>query len=249
MGAIVNGLALHGGIVRPSARPSSCSPTTCVRPIRLSALMGLRVVWVFIHDSLASARTGPTHQPVEHLAALRAIPRLTVLRPADAAETAEAWRVILEELDGPGSSCSRRQNVPVLDRAGALAGAGGLATAPTAADADRRRGDRRPPVRRSRSRWRRATCSPARGSRRASCRCRAGSSSRRRTREYRDDAPARRCRGLDRGGVDVRLGPLGRTLRSASTASARSAPGAEVLEHFGITAAAAAQAVRDVLGA
>jgi transketolase len=88
-----------------------------MRPaIRLSALMGIGVVWVFTHDSVAVGEDGPTHQPVEHLAALRAIPGLTTIRPADATETAEAWRLVLEELPGPVSLVLTRQNVPVLDR-------------------------------------------------------------------------------------------------------------------------------------
>jgi transketolase len=86
-----------------------------MRPaIRLSALMQLPVVWVFTHDSVAIGEDGPTHQPVEHFAALRAIPGLTVIRPADANETAEAWRVALEEAAGPVCLLLSRQDVPVL---------------------------------------------------------------------------------------------------------------------------------------
>ena len=83
--------------------------------IRLSALTGLRVAWVFTHDSVALGEDGPTHQPVEHLAALRAIPGLVVLRPADANETAEAWRVIIEDLEGPAVLVLSRQDLPILD--------------------------------------------------------------------------------------------------------------------------------------
>jgi transketolase len=98
-----------------------------MRPaIRLSALMRLPVVWVFSHDSIGLGEDGPTHQPVEHYATLRAIPGLTVIRPADAAETAEAWRLALEECDGPVCLLLTRQAVPVLDR-GRLAPASGLA--------------------------------------------------------------------------------------------------------------------------
>jgi transketolase len=98
-----------------------------MRPaIRLSALMRLPVVWVFSHDSIGLGEDGPTHQPVEHYAALRAIPGLTVIRPADAAETAEAWRLALEECDGPVCLLLTRQAVPVLDRE-QLAPASGLA--------------------------------------------------------------------------------------------------------------------------
>jgi len=126
MGAAVNGMALHGGIVKPLGA-TFLQFADYMRPaIRLSALMRLPVVWVFSHDSIALGEDGPTHQPIEHLAALRAIPGLTVLRPSDANETAEAWRVAIEEVDGPVVLVLTRQNVPVLDRAG-LAPAGELA--------------------------------------------------------------------------------------------------------------------------
>jgi transketolase len=84
--------------------------------VRLSALMGLPVVWVWTHDSVGLGEDGPTHQPVEHYTALRAIPRLWVIRPADANETSEAWRVALEREDGPVALLLSRQNIPVLDR-------------------------------------------------------------------------------------------------------------------------------------
>src|SRR5205814_649366 len=98
MAAAVNGLALHGGIVKPYGSTFFVF-TDYMRPsIRLSALMELDVLWVLTHDSVAVGEDGPTHQPIEHLAALRAIPGLTVIRPADANETVEAWRVALEEV-------------------------------------------------------------------------------------------------------------------------------------------------------
>jgi transketolase len=126
MAAAVNGLALHGGIVRPYGA-TFLQFADYMRPaIRLSALMGLGTLWVFSHDSLGLGGDGPTLQPVEHLAALRAIPGLTVIRPSDAAETAEAWRFVLEDLGGPACLVLSRQEVPVLDRA-ALAGPEGLA--------------------------------------------------------------------------------------------------------------------------
>jgi transketolase len=81
--------------------------------IRLSALTGLQVAWVYTHDSVALGEDGPTHQPVEHLAALRAIPGLVVLRPGDANETAYAWRAILEDLEGPAVLALSRQDLPV----------------------------------------------------------------------------------------------------------------------------------------
>ncbi len=116
MGAAVNGLALHGGIVRPYGATFLQFADYMRGAIRLSALMRLHVTWVYTHDSVALGEDGPTHQPVEHLAALRAIPGLTVIRPSDATETAEAWRFVVEELDGPGVLVLSRQGLPVLDR-------------------------------------------------------------------------------------------------------------------------------------
>jgi transketolase len=86
-------------------------------PIRLAALMGLHVIYVFTHDSIALGEDGPTHQPVEQLASLRAIPHLTVIRPCDANETAVAWRTALESHAGPVALVLTRQDVPTLDRA------------------------------------------------------------------------------------------------------------------------------------
>jgi len=136
MGAAVNGLALHGGIVKPYGSTFFVF-TDYMRPaIRLSALMELDVVWVLTHDSVAVGEDGPTHQPIEHLASLRAIPGLTVIRPADANETVEAWRVALEEVSGPALLVLTRQDLPVLDRT-RFAGAEGLARgAYVLADAD-----------------------------------------------------------------------------------------------------------------
>jgi transketolase len=115
MAAAVNGLALHGGIVQPYGSTFFVF-TDYMRPaIRLSALMELDVVWVLTHDSVAVGEDGPTHQPIEHLAALRAIPGLTVIRPADANETVEAWRVALEEVSGPALLVLTRQDLPVLE--------------------------------------------------------------------------------------------------------------------------------------
>jgi transketolase len=115
MGAIVNGMALHGGIVKPYGSTFLIFSDYMRPAIRLSALMRLPVVWAFSHDSVGLGEDGPTHQPVEHCAALRAIPGLTMIRPADAAETAEAWRVALEDCDGPVCILLTRQGVPVLD--------------------------------------------------------------------------------------------------------------------------------------
>jgi len=126
MGAIVNGAAAHGGIVKPYGSTFLIFSDYMRPSVRLSALMGLPVLWVWTHDSVALGEDGPTHQPVEHYAALRAIPNLWVIRPADANETAAAWRVALEREDGPVALLLSRQNIPVLDRA-EVAAAGGLA--------------------------------------------------------------------------------------------------------------------------
>ncbi len=115
MGAIMNGLALHGGFIPYGGTFLVFSDY--MRPaIRLAALMGLPVIYVFTHDSIGLGEDGPTHQPVEHLAALRAIPNLTVIRPADAAETFEAWRVALQNTTGPTALILTRQAVPPISR-------------------------------------------------------------------------------------------------------------------------------------
>jgi transketolase len=115
MGSIVNGMALHGGVI-PYAATFLVFSDYMRPPIRLAALMGLRVVFIFTHDSIGLGEDGPTHQPVEHLMALRAIPNLTVIRPSDAAETVEAWRAALTNRQGPTALILSRQNLPVLDR-------------------------------------------------------------------------------------------------------------------------------------
>ncbi len=115
MGAVLNGLALHGGFIPYGA--SFLVFTDYARPaIRLSALMGAQVVWVFTHDSVFLGEDGPTHQPVEHLEALRAIPGLRVIRPADGLETAAAWALALERRDGPTLLALTRQSLPALER-------------------------------------------------------------------------------------------------------------------------------------
>ncbi len=119
MGAILNGMALHGGlrgyggtflVFADYMRPS----------VRLAALTGLPVVYVYTHDSIGLGEDGPTHQPVEHLASLRAIPNLVVIRPADANETAGAWKVALERSGGPTALALSRQRLPVLRPGGAV---------------------------------------------------------------------------------------------------------------------------------
>jgi transketolase len=115
MGSILNGIALHGGLIPYGGTFLVFSDY--MRPaIRLAALMGLKVIYIFTHDSIGLGEDGPTHQPIEQLAGLRAIPNLTVIRPCDANETAEAWRVAVESGKGPVALTLTRQGVPVLDR-------------------------------------------------------------------------------------------------------------------------------------
>jgi transketolase len=116
MGAAVNGMALHGGFIPYGSTFLIFSDY--MRPaVRLSALAGLGSVWVYTHDSIALGEDGPTHQAVEHYMALRAIPGLLFIRPADANETAYAWRVAIENRHRPTVLALTRQNVPTLDRA------------------------------------------------------------------------------------------------------------------------------------
>jgi len=115
MGSIMNGLAAHGGTV-PFGATFLVFSDYMRPPIRLAALMGLHVIYVFTHDSIALGEDGSTHQPVEQLASLRAIPGLVVIRPGDANETAVAWRIALESRDRPVALVLTRQNVPTLDR-------------------------------------------------------------------------------------------------------------------------------------
>ncbi|MEM6944400.1 MAG: transketolase, partial [Pseudomonadota bacterium] len=113
MAAAMNGMALHGGVI-PYGGTFLVFTDYARAAIRLSALMGQRVVYVMTHDSIGLGEDGPTHQPVEHLAALRAMPNLQVIRPADAVETAEAWAVALETKDSPTVLALSRQNLPTL---------------------------------------------------------------------------------------------------------------------------------------
>ncbi|MEN3611166.1 transketolase [Plantactinospora sp. ZYX-F-223] len=121
MGAILNGIALHGG-TRPYGGTFLVFSDYMRPAVRLAALMKLPVVYVWTHDSIGLGEDGPTHQPVEHLTALRAIPGLDVIRPADANETAWAWRRALEHTDRPSALALSRQPLPTLDRT-ELAGA------------------------------------------------------------------------------------------------------------------------------
>jgi transketolase len=115
MGAILNGIALHGG-TRPYGGTFLVFSDYMRPAVRLAALMKLPVTYVWTHDSIGLGEDGPTHQPVEHLWALRAIPGLDIVRPADANETSVAWRTILEHTDRPAGLCLTRQKLPVFDR-------------------------------------------------------------------------------------------------------------------------------------
>jgi transketolase len=125
MTAILNGMALHGGVIPYGGTFLVFSDYS--RPaIRLAAISHIPTILVFTHDSIGLGEDGPTHQPIEHLASLRAIPNLTVIRPADANETAHAWKVALEIRTGPVALVLTRQNIPIFDRAN-MAPASGLA--------------------------------------------------------------------------------------------------------------------------
>ncbi|WP_235834687.1 transketolase [Actinomadura logoneensis] len=126
MGSILNGIALHGG-TRPYGGTFLVFSDYMRPAVRLAALMKLPVTYVWTHDSIGLGEDGPTHQPVEHLWALRAIPGLDVVRPADANETAVAWRTILEHTDRPAGLVLSRQKLPTFDRSGELASAEGTA--------------------------------------------------------------------------------------------------------------------------
>ncbi|MBC7767926.1 MAG: transketolase, partial [Phycisphaerales bacterium] len=113
MAAAMNGIALHGGLI-PYGGTFLVFSDYARPAIRLAALMGVRVIYVMTHDSIGLGEDGPTHQPVEHLAALRAMPNLAVFRPADAVETAEAWAAALSLTRTPSVLCLSRQNLPTL---------------------------------------------------------------------------------------------------------------------------------------
>ena len=115
MGAVVNGMAVHGGVIPYGGTFLVFSDY--MRPaIRLSALSGYPSIWVFTHDSIGLGEDGPTHQPIEQLTALRTIPKLVVIRPADANEVSEAWRLAISRRNGPTALALTRQNLPTLDR-------------------------------------------------------------------------------------------------------------------------------------
>ena len=118
MGAILNGMALHGGVI-PYGGTFLVFSDYMRASVRLAALMGVPAIFIFTHDSIGVGEDGPTHQPVEQVAALRAIPNLTVVRPADSNEVAQAWKTALTNKSGPTALIFSRQNLPVYDRTAA----------------------------------------------------------------------------------------------------------------------------------
>jgi transketolase len=123
MGAIAVGMALHGGII-PYTATFLTFADYMRPPMRLAAMMGVRAIFVFTHDSIGVGEDGPTHQPVEQIMNLRQVPNMTVIRPADANETIEAWRLALTNTSGPTTLVFSRQNLPVLDRSVCSAASG-----------------------------------------------------------------------------------------------------------------------------
>lgn len=115
MGAVASGMALHGGLI-PYTGTFLVFYDYMRPPVRLAAMMGLRVIYIFSHDSVGVGEDGPTHQPIEQLVGLRSVPNLVTIRPADATETVEAWQTALQRRDGPTALVLSRQNLPVLDR-------------------------------------------------------------------------------------------------------------------------------------
>ena len=115
MGSIAVGMALHGGII-PYTATFLPFADYMRPPMRLAALMGVRTIFVFTHDSIGVGEDGPTHQPIEQIMNLRQVPNMTVIRPADANETLEAWKIAISNTSGPTVLVFSRQNLPVLDR-------------------------------------------------------------------------------------------------------------------------------------
>ena len=125
MGSIMNGMALHGGVI-PYGATFLIFSDYMRPPIRLAAIMKIQTIYVYTHDSIGLGEDGPTHQPVEQLSTLRAVPNITLIRPADASETAEAWRAAIKHRHGPVALVLTRQKLGFIDRT-KYAAAGGLA--------------------------------------------------------------------------------------------------------------------------
>ena len=240
MAAAMNGMALHGGII-PYSGTFLVFSDYCRPAIRLAALMGERVIHVMTHDSIGLGEDGPTHQPVEHLAALRAIPNLLVFRPCDTVETLECWQLALEASDSPSVLALTRQNLPQLrkDDVDARISA---PPAPTRSLRRRRQAPRSrcsPPAPKSRSRSRRRSCSTRRAcsTRVVSVPCFelfAGAGRAERARRHRRRAGQGRASrpACARAGTRSSA-PTASS--SACTASAPARPYKDLYKHFGIT--------------
>ena len=246
MAAAMNGMALHGGII-PYSGTFLVFSDYCRPAIRLAALMGQRVIHVMTHDSIGLGEDGPTHQPVEHLAALRAIPNLKVFRPCDAVETVECWQLALEANNGPSVLALTRQNVPQLRQGFDAANRCAHGAYELIAGQRRRRPRYRcsPPALKSRLRSRRKSFSPNAKSPRVSSRCRASNCS-----SPRRMASARRLIGKAkinvaveagiRQGWDAIIGSDGAFV--GMNGFGASAPYKELYQHFGITPEKVAEA-------
>ncbi len=251
MAAAMNGLALHGGIV-PYGGTFLVFSDYCRPSIRLSALMGQRVIYVMTHDSIGLGEDGPTHQPVEHLAALRAMPNLYVMRPADSVECAECWELALlakTHADDPGADAPGRCRCSAPTHTDENLSAKGAYVLIEPQGRARRDADRH--------RLRAGLGGPGgqgagRGGDRAprSCPCRAGSCSRRKARAtgMRSWARRRASRSRPRSpfGWERWLGPDGAFIGMHGFGA--SAPAQDLYKHFGITAEAVAAAARDLIG-
>ena len=180
MASAMSGLSLHGGII-PYGGTFLCFSDYARPAMRLASLMGIRSIYVMTHDSIGLGEDGPTHQPVEHLAALRAIPNHLVFRPADAMEAAECWQLALESTKTPSTLALTRQNLPAVRTEYVAENLCRLRRL-RARRGERRRGgdDLRLRLGGRASRSTRATCCRATAIRPASSRCRASSCSRRR---------------------------------------------------------------------
>jgi transketolase len=136
MGSILNGIALHGP-TRPYGGTFLVFSDYMRGAVRLASVMNSPVIYVWTHDSIGLGEDGPTHQPIEHLAALRAIPQLSIVRPGDANETAAAWKAVLERPEGPCGLALTRQNLPVLEGTSAEGvDRGGYVLAPASNEAE-----------------------------------------------------------------------------------------------------------------
>ena len=254
MGSILNGLILHRGL--KGFGSTFLIFSDYMRPaVRLASLIGVPATYVWTHDSIWLGEDGPTHQPVEHLMALRAIPNLYMLRPCDANEVSQAWRVAVERRDGPCGFALSRQALPTLDR---VASSGPpracCAAAYVLADTDgvarrHRHGDRRGGARRPGGARDAAGRRPRRA---ASSRCPAGSSSTSRTRRTTTRCCRRRSRRACRSrrappsGGSSFIGPRGKSVGLDRYGA--SAPGKVVARELGISPEAVVAAVREVTG-